>query len=457
MRYMIRNSLFTSNSKLIARFLQRLVTVGAAALVLFLVLHIFDYLYVKEDNWTRILWHNYYRAENIDNVFLGSSHVHCDIDPFILDEMNGMENFNMSIPFMRLNGAYYVLREMAGDHDLKNVYLELYYVPSTGEWGDVMSDVSLQWNWNITDHMRPSINKIQFMLSMSRRDKYLDTLFPFIRYREHIFDTPYISEQVGLKTSDDYRNYKLRYENENGEPTLEYRDKGYHYNLGEMPEYTMAYPQEINLQTEGAMPSNTEEYLRKIIEYCQEKDIGITLFINPIYETQILSTIDYDDYHQQILTIADEYEIPFYDFNLCKSEYLDIMRRENFADAGHLNSVGAELFTPFLWEVLSGDSESNQEYFCQTYGEKILLDAPETYGLYYFYDGDAREYTIASNRETEIEYKVTATTEEGEERIIQDFCVNKEFELQNGEHGMLTIVSRIKEQPEELRTLEIKY
>lgn len=44
-----------------------------------------------------------------------------------------------------------------------------------------------------------------------------------------------------------------------------------------------------------------------------------------------------------------------------------------------------------------------------------------------------------------MEYKATATTEEGEERIIQDFSANKEFELQNDEHGMLAIISRIKE------------
>lgn len=44
--------------------------VGAALISLFAVLGIFDELYVKEDNWTRILWHNYYKTENIDNVFL---------------------------------------------------------------------------------------------------------------------------------------------------------------------------------------------------------------------------------------------------------------------------------------------------------------------------------------------------------------------------------------------------
>ena len=454
---MIHSSLFTSNSNRIKVHLRRTVTVAAVLLVLLIVFRTFDFLYVKEDNWTRILWHNYYKTENIDNVFLGSSHVHCDIDPFILDEMNGMENFNMSIPFMRLNGAYYVLKEMTGDHELKNVYLELYYVPSTGKQGDVMSDVSLQWNWYITDHMRFSINKMQFIASMCRKDKYLDTLFPFIRYREHVFDTPYIAEQLALKTSDDYKNYKLRYEDENGEPTLEYRDKGYHYNLGVMPEYTMAYFREIDFQTEGVMPPNTEAYLRKIIEYCQEKNINITLFINPIYETQILSTIEYDSYHQQVLAVADEYGIPFYDFNLCKSEYLDIMHRENFADAGHLNSVGAELFTPFLWKVVSGDTGTNQKYFCESYEEKILLDDPETYGLYYFYDGDMRKYTIASNRKTEMEYKITILPEEGEERVLQDFSVNKEFELHRDEHGMLMVVSRLKTQPDQQHTLEIKY
>ena len=86
-----------------------------------------------------------------------------------------------------------------------------------------------------------------------------------------------------------------------------------------------------------------------------------------------------------------------------------------------------------------------------------MLEAPETYGLYYTYEGDLLEYTIASNRETEIEYKVTILPEEGEERIVQDFSVNKEFELRNDEHGMLTIVSKLKEQPETQHTLEIKY
>lgn len=454
---MIHSSLFTSNSNRIKAYLKRLVVIAAAFIFLFAVLRIFDELYVKEDNWTRILWHNYYKTKNIDNVFLGSSHVHCDIDPFIIDEMNGMDNFNMSIPFMRLNGAYYVLKEMTGDHDLRNVYLELYYLPSTGEQGDVMSDASLQWNWYITDHMRFSINKMQFIASMCGKDKYLDTFFPFIRYREHVFDTPYIAELLALKTSDDYKNYKLRYENEKGEPTLEYRDKGYHYNLGVMPEETLAYPQQIDLRADGIIPGNTEAYLRKIIEYCQEKNIGITLFINPIYETQILSTIEYDSYHRQVLSIADEYGVPFYDFNLCKSEYLDIMHRENFADAGHLNSVGAELFTPFLWQVLSGDAKANREYFCESYEQKIMLDAPETYGLYYTYEGDIREYTIASNRESEIEYQVIVAPEEGEERVVQNFSVNKKFELLNDEHGMVTIVSRLKEQPEVQHTLEIKY
>lgn len=85
-----------------------------------------------------------------------------------------------------------------------------------------------------------------------------------------------------------------------------------------------------------------------------------------------------------------------------------------------------------------------------------MLDVPEMYGLYYLNEDDMREYTIASNRETEMEYKVTATTEEGEERIIQDFSVNKKFELQNDEHGMLTIISRIKDQTQQ-QMLEIKY
>lgn len=92
--YMIRRSLYTFNFKKIKIFIQIALFVG----IILTCIQCLNYMYKPEKNdWTRILWHNFYHSqENIDCVLLGSSHVYCDIDPDILDEKNHMNNFNLA-------------------------------------------------------------------------------------------------------------------------------------------------------------------------------------------------------------------------------------------------------------------------------------------------------------------------------------------------------------------------
>lgn len=451
---MIHKNLFTLNFRRI-RFFNRLLMVISGAIVLLFIFHILNYMYVEESEWSRKLWHDYYETESIDNIFVGSSHVYCSVNPNMLDSINGMENYNISVSSMRMNGVYYAIREVADDHALKNVYVEVYYGVLAGEDGDCLGAYSTMKNWYLYDYLEPSCNKIFFLCSMRKSDKLLDTVFPFIRYREHIFDASYIKSNLKNKATDDYKNYKVRAEYDTY--MVEYQDKGYLYDTNEMSEYDLLYGQEVNLQSEGLMPYNTDSYLRKTIEYCQEKGINIVLYVSPLYASQVLSAIDYDLYNQQVLSIANDYGIPFYDFNLCKSEYLDITHKEYYKNAGHLNSRGADLFTPFLWEVLSGNYEENQKFFCQTYEEKIHLDMPETYGVYYYDNGeDGINFTVASNRETEMEYRIVFTPYEGEQRIIQDFSENKDFVLSYDECGTLAVVSRIKAQPQQMQSLEME-
>ena len=64
-----------------------------------------NYIYVPDSEWERIVMHHFYDDRGqIDNLFLGSSHLHNDIDPFMLDELNGQYNFNLATPAQLLNG-----------------------------------------------------------------------------------------------------------------------------------------------------------------------------------------------------------------------------------------------------------------------------------------------------------------------------------------------------------------
>ncbi|MCM1538323.1 MAG: hypothetical protein NC254_07995 [bacterium] len=451
---MIHSNSFIFNFKRIWKALKAVVTTVMAISLFGLFCAVANYLYVPETGyWVPFFWYHYDRAEEIDNVFIGSSHVYSDVNPFLLDEINGMNNFNLSAGGLTLNASYYMLREASGRHDLKNVYLELYYVVSAGENGDIYSGSSIINNRGVTDYADFSWNKFIFMLSMSKQDQYLETFFPFIRYREHLFEWDYIVDNVQNKQSG---SHGFRHEDESG--VVEYQDKGFWYTTKQYQEEALAYETEVDLEADGLMSGATEAYLRKIIEYCQKKGIHLALFVSPIYETQILSAQDYDAYHEQIAEIAAEYDVPFYDFNLCRSEYLDIMHKELFWDPGHLNTAGADVFTPFLWKVLSGTEENNQIYFCDSYEEKIRLDEAELYGVYYSVNGEGqREYTIASNRTKEMEYRVIISPQDGEQRVVQDFATNKKFELPQEEHGVITVVARDVARRDQIQTLEMRY
>lgn len=47
-------------------------------------------MYVSEGGRNRYLWHQFYEHEGeIDNLFLGSSHVFCGVNAVLLDDLNG--------------------------------------------------------------------------------------------------------------------------------------------------------------------------------------------------------------------------------------------------------------------------------------------------------------------------------------------------------------------------------
>ena len=407
---------------------------------------ILNYLYWMEDDWCRVFWHNYYaQTENIDHIFLGSSHVYCGLNPEILDEKTQKNNFNMATPAQRLIESYYLLKEADRHNTIKKAYLELYYNPSTGNLGDYQNHISVLNGWKCMDHMKNSFYKLETLISINPSQYYLEAFFPYIRYREYIMDGDWIKECVEYKTSENYKEYIFN----DGLGT--FRDKGYYYTNLEVQELSFIRdrkPEEMHLTEEA------EKYLRKIILYCQERNISLTFFTVPVHDIQLIATENYDSYASQIKEIATEYDVPYYDFNMVREEYLPIQDRQYFMNVGHLNAKGAELYTNFFYEIVSKSPEDNRKYFYDSYQEKLEYSEAKVYGIYRFNDnileiqeGDMvkkiKKMIIASNREDELEYQVFWTPYSSKETtLLRDFSKNKEFDLPAEEYGNCTIVWR---------------
>lgn len=423
------------------------------------IVGILNYIYVEpiDSEWERILWHHYYEDEGkIDHLILGSSHVYCGIDPMMLDNLNGGYNFNLASSAQLMNGTFYLLREADKNNNLEHVYVELYYGCNVDE----RINTDLPPNWRNIDYMKMSVNKLNYIFSAAGIDNYVDTLLPFSRYRSNLDDWDYICDVLNSKSEDSYRSYQYHYDIRDGNGYDEYQDRGYFECTRVFLDQAKIYPQ-VKILGENPMDAATREYLYKVIGYCQKRNIPITLFISPSNELQLISTENYDNYTSQVKEIAEECNVAFYDFNLTKEEYLPIHDGKYFKDAEHLNSFGAELFTPFFHKVVSQEESENAIYFYESYAEKLQASKPEVYGLYYSYfensSGAYRDMRIASNSDSDMQYRVVITPEEGNPYMVQDFDDNKEFTVPWEESGVCTITARLIESGDVVQTMEIHY
>lgn len=450
---MIRKSLFTSNFR---KRVER-----TAAFIAFILLFagtckMLNYLYVDVERgawWERILMHDFYSQEdNIDYLHLGSSHVYCDLNPVELDEINGKNNFNLATSAQKLSGAYFLLQEADKYHDFSHVYLEMYYEGSTGE----TNYEDLNSTWRILDYTKNSFDKAKYLYNTIEPENYPETFFPFIRYRSEWFDTARIVENMSFKEEWMYQNYKYKKKHwDKKDYYNEYKEKGYNsYNYELQPEQ-LVYKQAITFE-EKPLTSEAEKSLRKILEYCEKNQIEITLYSAPIYRLQLYSTGNYDLYVKQLKEIALEYKVSYYDFNLCRDEYLPMQKTEFFRDMSHLNDKGAEIFTPFFWQVMQQKDANN--YFYSSYAEKCEEQESSIYGLIEKPEWSDKErwFEIASNRPNEMEYRIILTPDEGEAVMLQEFADNKVFAVDLNTTGICTIVGREKETGK-VQTKEIRY
>lgn len=440
---MIRNSssIFSSKTTII---LKRLISSALVIAILGGLISVLNTMYFEESEWEHILWKSFYEQENIDNIFIGASHVYCDVNPYILDELNGMNNFNLSTGALTLGGAYYYLREASQRYSLKNAYIELYYSPNCGT-NSACSLGTLKNNWRQIFYFRESLNKYEYAVRNMGNAYYLEPLIPFVRYRSRLFDGDFINKVKDRKNSEWWKTYKFKSETDT--ETVEFMEKGFMKNSYIMDSNKLYFFEtQMDLKSKGLMTFDNCEYMQQIIDYCKRNGINLKFFIAPFFEEEILSTRDYDSYYHQVLSIAQENDVELYDFNYVKKQYLDVVHQQYYIDNGHMNETGASIFTPFLWKVLSNSYNDNRLYFYDTYDEKISEGAPHLYGIYYDdYFKKGKNCTFASNTDNELEYYAAFVTEAGENITIKEFSTNKEFTIPyEFNDGVLCVESRKK-------------
>lgn len=193
------------------KYLKRGIGILIAFLIFGEISAVLNYMYVARDSdWERNLWHYFYENKGeIDNLYLGSSHVYSGINAALLDDLNGEYNFNLASARQRPISSYFLLKEADRTNSLSHVYLELFYWCSTNDDFDLSSEtIFYNDNWRNIDYMKFSHNKVEYILHISEAEKYINTFLPFTRYRSYLGDWDYVKQTMESKRKVDYLTYE---------------------------------------------------------------------------------------------------------------------------------------------------------------------------------------------------------------------------------------------------------
>lgn len=252
---------------------------------------------------------------SIDVLFLGSSRVHCDIDPAILYKEYGISSYNFSSGLQTLLFSYVRLKEALKTQRPKLIVLE----------GSMLSsDVFFYSDYNFLGSIlgiRFSLDKINLIKLQIPRNRWNEFFNPF-----HIYHNRYQDLSISDFVKSDYYNF--------------FKGLIINYNVTNLK--TNNYFSEEKLQLKDIV----EEYYRKIILLSKKNNIHIIVIISPYLFS------DYDNKKfNTAKDIASEYNIPFINFNLNYDDY-NLNFDRDFQDSSHLNYNGADKFTRYLGKYL---------------------------------------------------------------------------------------------------------
>lgn len=330
-----------------------------------LLIHGCNYLLIDDSqSYTRLMMHEFYESkEPIDTLFLGSSHCFRAYDPQLFTELTGKTAYNLGSSAQNYDTSYYLLREAAKAHDIKTVYLDMHYkflFVGKEERDLVQANI-------ISDYMRPSFNKLEFLTTTADGRQLTNRLLPFRREWQKLADVSFLREVFEKKQTKAYQNY---------EPVVlekeYYAGKGFVYSEEELDAEAITWWENFTSVAEDMESDETYtlSYIEKIVEFCRQQEIRLIFVTAPSYGRYLEEVGPYDLAYNYIKKMAESYGVPYLDFNLCRKDYLDL-EEDSFLDVDHLNGKGAKELTGLLAELDSGQVEID-EYFNPCYDEKSL-------------------------------------------------------------------------------------
>ena len=231
-----------------------------------------NYLLLDDSqSYTRLTMHELYETEEpIRTLFLGSSHCFRAYDPELFTQLTGKTAFNLGSSAQNYDTSYYILREVIKKHPLETVYLDMHYkFLFVDREGRDLVQANI-----ISDYMRPSLNKLEFLTQTSELKQFTNRFLPFRRNWQRLSHLSYLRQVSEKKQTKAYREY---------EPVVleqeYYAGKGFVYSKEELNAEAITWWDNFTPVAEdmNSDVTYTLSYIKKIVEFCREEEIRLVL------------------------------------------------------------------------------------------------------------------------------------------------------------------------------------
>ena len=344
------------------RFVLRLC---AFLLVLCVVFAGLNYLMVNTNTFMRLALHELYTSQqNIDLLVLGSSVAYLSFDPAVLEAQTGLHTFTLGSGNQPLVATEALLREvLATNHPKACIYAMHWNVLTQPARGTPF------YNYPVLDALRPSWNRLGFLLQAYPGELLLRGLVPFTRADEKRD----LNRNLTVKRSAAFREYAPSV---NDSEKLRYVGQGFVAGTPQVP--GQIGPVSLYMPPQSASISLTlnEDALSHLLalkRLCEANGIALLLCATPTPMASMATLNRQDEITALYREVAKRTALPMLDYNLWKQPLGDA----DFCDDTHMSVQGAAQFSAsvgsVLWRALEGDSLS--DLFYPDYAAMVASDA----------------------------------------------------------------------------------
>lgn len=372
--------------------------------------------------------HELYNQDKIDILFVGASHCNRSINYKIIEEKTGKKIFVACSVGQRPDGSLALIKEAIKLYDIEEIYFETSETIAE-KMGTIKKRSQMTATYAVSDYMRPSLNKIIYLLNASSPKHYINSFWRAKRFWISLFDFERSAAIIEKKSMKKYRDYSYYFAN-NRNDLYSYEGKGFLANKKAIQDHRY-YTSDKNTFKDININKISEDWKAKVLEIvdlCNKKNIKLTLFDAPVSNFMLANRGNYDDYIDFLKQFVKDKKLTYVEFNLL-TEKVFPYKQTSFSDTNHLNENGALDFSNVLSEYINGNV--TEDYFEASIKEKLASSKPYYYGISYSDDSDRkiRSLSLVSNRKDYFEYKIELVNDVGDVILIQDFDVNNEVEI----------------------------